>query len=101
MPKVDFRDRLLECLGSDWPEPCPLNVRETAVVAKEGNTIRPISYDAEPGDASPALLLIPDGVSPRNRLRTLPYGISTTASGTWANANRPDSAETRCTLRGR
>jgi dienelactone hydrolase len=63
MPNADFRDRLLQCLGGDWPEPCPLNVRETGSVAKEGYTIRSVYYDAEPDDSIPALLLVPNGVS--------------------------------------
>jgi dienelactone hydrolase len=63
MPKADFRDRLLQCLGGDWPEPSPLNVRETRSVAKDRYTIRSVYYDAEPDDPIPALLLLPDGVS--------------------------------------
>jgi dienelactone hydrolase len=63
MPAADFRDRLLQCLGGDWPEPCPLNVREAGSVAREGYTIRSVYYDAEPDDPIPALLLVPDGVS--------------------------------------
>jgi dienelactone hydrolase len=63
MPNADFRDRLLECLGGDWPKPCPLNVRETGSVSKDGYTIRSVYYDAEPDDSIPALLLVPNGVS--------------------------------------
>jgi dienelactone hydrolase len=63
MATADFRERLLQCLGGDWPKPCPLNARETGAVAKEGYTIHSVYYDAEPDDPIPALLLVPDGVS--------------------------------------
>lgn len=57
-----FRERLLECLGGPWPEPCDLRpvLRET--VQKDGYRIESVFYEAEPGDRIPALLLIPDGV---------------------------------------
>jgi dienelactone hydrolase len=63
MPKADFRDRLLEGLGGKWPEPCPLNVRPRETTKRDGFTIHSLYYDAEPDDAIPALLLVPDGVS--------------------------------------
>lgn len=66
MASADFRDRLLECLGGGWPEPGPLNVRALATNAAAGFTIRKLTYEAEPGDAVPALLLVPDGVSAAN-----------------------------------
>jgi len=57
-----FRERLLECLGGPWPEPCDLRpvLRET--IQKDGYRIESVFYEAEPGDRIPALLLIPDGV---------------------------------------
>jgi len=63
MAAADFRDRLLECLGGDWPAPCPLNVKVTKTTPAGGFEIRTLIYEAEPGDAIPALLLVPDGVS--------------------------------------
>ncbi|MBM4074138.1 MAG: hypothetical protein FJ267_00665 [Planctomycetes bacterium] len=63
MASADFRDQLLKGLGGDWPTPCPLNVRHREVIEKPGYRIESLYYDAEPGDAIPALLLIPDGVS--------------------------------------
>jgi len=62
MPTAGFRDRLLECLGGPWPEPCELKpvVRET--IAKDGYRIESVTYEAEPGDAIPAYLIVPDGV---------------------------------------
>ena len=64
MAAADFRDRLLAGLGGDWPEPCPLKPQVLKTEQKEGYRIETIRYDAEPGDAIPALLLVPDGATP-------------------------------------
>lgn len=66
MAAIDFRERLLACLGGGWPDPPPLNVRlgETEVV--EGGQRIKLTYDAEPGDPIPAYLLIPAGVTAAN-----------------------------------
>lgn len=63
MPAVDFREKLLDCLGGPWPEPCPLNAKISETVQKDGYRIETVSYEVEPGDRVPAYLLIPDGVS--------------------------------------
>ncbi len=63
MATGDFRDRLLAGLGGNWPEPCELNVRPRETMQKEGFRIESLHYDAEPGDAVPAMLLIPEGVT--------------------------------------
>ncbi|MBS0260712.1 MAG: dienelactone hydrolase family protein [Planctomycetes bacterium] len=63
MAAVDFRERLLNGLGGEWPAPCPLRPRLRETMQKEGYRIESLFYDAEPDDAVPALLLIPDGVS--------------------------------------
>lgn len=63
MAAADFRDRLLQGLGGPWPEGCPLNVRVRETQQHEGYTLISVYYDAEPGDAVPANLLIPTGVS--------------------------------------
>lgn len=57
-----LREKLLECLGGPWPEPCDLRpvVRET--IRKDGYRIESVTYEVEPGDRVPALLLVPDGV---------------------------------------
>jgi dienelactone hydrolase len=67
-----FRDRLLECLGGPWPEPCPLDVRRRdpieragiriESIQKDGYRIESIDYQVEPGDRVPAVVLVPDGV---------------------------------------
>ena len=58
-----LRARLLECLGGPFPEPGDLKpvLRET--MQRDGYRIESVTYEAEPGDAVPALLLVPDGVS--------------------------------------
>src|SRR5512138_1462811 len=58
----DLRKKLLECLGGPWPQPCDLRpmVRET--IRKDGYRIESVTYEVEPGDRVPALLLVPDGV---------------------------------------
>ncbi|WLD11262.1 dienelactone hydrolase family protein [Planctellipticum variicoloris] len=62
MATADFRDRLLKCLGGDWPAPVPLNVRLRETLQREGVRIESLFYDVFPGDSIPALLLIPAGV---------------------------------------
>lgn len=64
MATADFRDRLLQCLGGDWPASPPLNVRMRETIQREGFTVHSVFYDAEPNDYIPAMLLIPDGVTP-------------------------------------
>jgi dienelactone hydrolase len=63
MPAPDFRDRLLAGLGGDWPKPCPLNVRVRDTKAGPDFATISLTYEAEPGDAIPALLLVPNGVT--------------------------------------
>jgi len=63
MATADFRDRLLTGLGGPWPEPCPLNVKLRETKQADGFRIESLTYDAEPDDPVPALLLVPDGVS--------------------------------------
>ena len=63
MAAADFRDILLKGLGGTWPEPCPLNAKVLKTDQAEGYRIDTIRYDAEPGDAIPALLLIPDNIT--------------------------------------
>jgi hypothetical protein len=57
-----LREKLLECLGGPWPQPCDLRpvIRET--IRKDGYRIESVTYEVEPGDRVPAMLLVPDGV---------------------------------------
>lgn len=60
---TELRAKLLQCLGGPWPEPGDLRptVRETIV--KDGYRIESVTYEAEPSDSIPALLLVPDGIN--------------------------------------
>ena len=66
LPPIDadrFREKLLAGLGGAWPDPCALNVRVKTEKQGHGYRLESLVYDAEPNDAIPAILLIPDGVS--------------------------------------
>jgi dienelactone hydrolase len=63
MAAIDFRERLLQGLGGPWPDPCDLRPRLRETLQKDGYRIESVYYDAEPNDAIPAYLLIPDGVN--------------------------------------
>ena len=52
------KDRLLECLGGEWPEPCPLNPQVLETTLCDGYRMETLTYQAEPDDAIPAILLI-------------------------------------------
>ena len=65
MTSVDFKERLLAGLGGPWPEPCPLNVQPRERIERQGYHIESLFFDAEPGDAVPAMLLVPEGVTRR------------------------------------
>jgi dienelactone hydrolase len=62
MNGVDLRRELLQSLGGAWPEPCDLRPEVGEIVQKDGYRIESVTYEAEPGDRIPALLLIPDGI---------------------------------------
>ena len=63
MATVDFRDRLKQCLGGAWPDPCDLRPKAGETIRKEGYRIESVSYEVEPDEPVPALLLVTDGVS--------------------------------------
>ena len=68
MPGVDFGERLLASLGGQWPEAGDLRAKTIAPPQqKDGYRVEFITYEAEPGDAIPALLLVPDGIDPQHR----------------------------------
>ena len=60
---TDFREALLECLGGPWPEPGELNPRVQRSEQRDGYRLEWISYEVEPDDRVPAVLLIPDDVT--------------------------------------
>jgi len=63
MTPDQLRKQLVTCLGGSWPEPCPLQPVPRGTIQKDGYRIESLTYEVEPGDRVPALLLIPDGVS--------------------------------------
>jgi dienelactone hydrolase len=58
----DLRKNLLECLGGPWPQPCDLRPVTRETIRKDGYRIESVTYEVEPGDRVPAMLLVPDGV---------------------------------------
>ena len=58
-----FRDKLLECLGGPWPEGGDLKPEKTKTEQKDGYRLEWLTYELEPDDRCPAILLVPDGVS--------------------------------------
>ena len=63
MNREEFRKRLLAGLGGEWPKPGPLNVTVRKEIPQEGFKIHSLTYDAEPNDPIPAMLLVPDKVT--------------------------------------
>jgi len=63
---VDFKERLLAGLGGPFPETGTLNSQILKTEQREGYELRWITYDSEPDDTIPAILLIPDGVNAEN-----------------------------------
>ncbi len=59
---AEFRARLLASLGGPWPKPCDLKPKLRETIVRDGYRIESLTYEVEPGDRVPALLLVPDGV---------------------------------------
>ncbi len=59
-----LREKLLACLGGPWPNGAPLKPVLRNTIGKDGYRIESVTYEAEPGDPIPALLLIPNQVTP-------------------------------------
>lgn len=66
MKAEQLREKLLQCLGGPWPEPCDLRPSIREVIFKDGYRIESVTYEVEPGERVPAYLMIPDGVSASN-----------------------------------
>lgn len=60
---AQLRAKLVECLGGAWPKPGPLKPQLRETIQKEGYRIESLTYEVEPGDRVPAMLLVPDHVS--------------------------------------
>ena len=61
-----FREKLLECLGGPWPEGGDLKPQIQKTEQKDGYKLVWLSYELEPNDRCPAILLVPDGVSDKS-----------------------------------
>jgi len=61
-----LKEKLLQCLGGEFPEPCDLKPIIREVIQKDGYKIESLTYEVEPNDRVPALLLVPDGVDINN-----------------------------------
>ena len=61
-----FRDKLLEGLGGPWSEGGDLKPKLIKTEQKEGYRLEWITYELEPDDRCPAILLVPDGVSDKS-----------------------------------
>lgn len=59
-----LRQRLLECLGGPWPEGGDPRPQLEEVIQKDGYRIERVSFEATGEDRIPALVLVPEGVSP-------------------------------------
>ena len=59
-----LRERVLTSLGGDWPAPAPLKPRITKTESKDGCLLQWVTYEVEPGDEVPAILILPPGVKP-------------------------------------
>ena len=61
-----LRKNLLRCLGGPWPDPCDLKPQVTRTEAKDGYQLIWVSYEVEPNDRVPAILIVPDGIDVRH-----------------------------------
>jgi dienelactone hydrolase len=66
MKADELREKLLQCLGGQWQDPYDLQpiIRDTTKM--DGYRIESLTYEVEPGDRVPALLLVPDGIDASN-----------------------------------
>jgi dienelactone hydrolase len=63
MAAGDFRDKLLSCLGGDWPKSGPLNAKTVSSEVLEGGVRREkVTYEVEPGERIAAYVLLPAAV---------------------------------------
>ncbi len=58
-----LRKHYQTCLGGPFPKPTPLLPQLRETMPKDGYRIESITYEVEPGDRVPALLLIPESAT--------------------------------------
>ncbi|MFC2087720.1 dienelactone hydrolase family protein [Bacteroidota bacterium] len=56
----DLRAKYLECLGGEFPEFPPLNTQLRETFQKDGYRIESLTFEVQPGERIPALLMVPD-----------------------------------------
>jgi dienelactone hydrolase len=63
----DLLSAYQECLGGPFPESVPLNPQLRETIKKDGYRIESITFDVQPGERIPALVLIPDNVTAESK----------------------------------
>jgi len=66
MESNELKEKLLQCLGGAFPQPCELRPITREIIQKDGYRIESLTYEVEPNDRVPALLLVPDGINSSN-----------------------------------
>ncbi|MEC8590955.1 MAG: alpha/beta hydrolase family protein [Planctomycetota bacterium] len=61
-----LQQKLLRCLGGEWPEPCELRPRSVRSEQADGYRLEWVEYEVETDEPVPAIVLVPDGVSAQN-----------------------------------
>ncbi|MEC8800278.1 MAG: hypothetical protein VXX55_05925, partial [Planctomycetota bacterium] len=61
-----LQQKLLRCLGGEWPDPCELRPRSVKSEQADGYRLEWVEYEVETDDPVPAIVLVPDGVSAQN-----------------------------------
>jgi len=62
----ELRAQYQKCLGGPFPDLSPINPQVREIIQKDGYRIESLTYEAQPGNRIPALLLIPDSVTASN-----------------------------------
>ena len=62
-PPKTLKQNLRQCLGGNWPDPCPLKPVVTKTQQMDGYRLEWLSYQVEPGDRVPAIAMVPDAAS--------------------------------------
>jgi dienelactone hydrolase len=57
------REKLLACLGGEWPDYGPLEAVVETTTQKDGYRLERVTYLVEPGERIAAYLLVPDGAT--------------------------------------
>jgi dienelactone hydrolase len=63
MNESNFRAKLLQCLGGEWPEACPLSSEVLEQFERPGYRVEKVRYQVEPLEWVSAYVLIPHNVS--------------------------------------